>query len=544
MYTYTGAPRFPHNLPPMTPFFVRNRSLFVAASVVAFAACKESTSPPQPSVVSNGTAVVAEGTVGTVLTTPPTFVVKDDGGKVLSGIPVTITVSAGGGVLTNPPTKTTSGETPVGTWQLGNIAGINSVTVQVAGLAPFVISVNGKAGPPTQLTFLAGQGQSARAGTALPAAITVQAKDKFGNPVGGTPVTFAAIEGGGTVGGNGNPVNTDASGNATSPAWTLGKTANPQTLRASTPSGASATVTATVTTSFNVDLRFFGGAISPAATAAFTNAAARIMGAVIGDVPDIAASATGINIQQFCGLAGLPTAFTEPIDDLLIFASVVPIDGAGGILGRAGPCAIRTGAGPGNNQSVFGVMQFDAVDVDSMVSHGILQDVIQHEMLHVVGIGTLWNTYGVLADAGTTSVRFTGTLGVGACIQIGAASACPSSVPVENSGGAGTRDSHWRESVFANELMTGFVCDPTRIPPQCTQPVPNPFSLISVQSLADVGYQVNPADADPYVVPGTSALRAAIGVAPSQSEVVWETVLSPTAAVDKRGNVTRLPVKQ
>jgi len=540
VYTYTGTPRLPHSFPPMTPFFVRNRSLIVAASLLAFAACKDSTSPPQPSVVSNGTAVIAEGTVGTVLTTPPTFVVKDDGGKSLSGIPVTVTVTAGGGLLLNPPTKTSSGETPIGSWQLGNISGVNSVTVQVAGLAPFVISVNAKAGPPTQLTFLSGQGQAARAGTVLPAAITVQAKDKFGNAVGNTPVTFAAIEGGGTLAGNGNPVNTDNAGNVTSPAWTLGKTANAQTLRASTPSGASATVSATVTTSFNVDLRFFGGAISPAATAAFTNAAARIMGAVIGDVPDIPASATGINIQQFCGISGLPTAFTEPIDDLLIFASVVPIDGPGGILGRAGPCAIRTGAGPGNNQSVFGVMQFDAVDVDTMAARGILQDVIQHEMLHVVGIGTLWSTYGVLADAGTNSVRFTGTLGVGACIQIGAASVCPSSVPVENSGGAGTRDSHWRESVFSQELMTGFVTSPS---PNITG-ILNPLSLISIQSLADVGYQVNSADADPFVVPGTSALKAALGVAPPQSTVPWETVIAPTAGVDKRGVVTRLPVKQ
>jgi hypothetical protein len=29
-------------------------------------------------------------------------------------------------------------------------------------------------------------------------------------------------------------------------------------------------------------------------------------------------------------------------------------------------------------------------------------------------------------------------------------------VPVESSGGSGTRDAHWRESVFTNELMTGY----------------------------------------------------------------------------------------
>ncbi|MEY9156351.1 leishmanolysin [Bradyrhizobium japonicum] len=30
-------------------------------------------------------------------------------------------------------------------------------------------------------------------------------------------------------------------------------------------------------------------------------------------------------------------------------------------------------------------------------------------------------------------------------------------VPVENTGGEGTVDSHWRDTVFGAELMTGFV---------------------------------------------------------------------------------------
>ena len=31
-----------------------------------------------------------------------------------------------------------------------------------------------------------------------------------------------------------------------------------------------------------------------------------------------------------------------------------------------------------------------------------------------------------------------------------------SGVPVENTGGAGTRGGHWRESIFQTELMTGW----------------------------------------------------------------------------------------
>jgi hypothetical protein len=525
----------------MTSPLVRHRSLIVAALLSALAACKDSTSPPQPAAVANGLIVVPAGTVGAVLGASPTFVVKDGGGNVLTGIPVTVTVTAGGGILTNAPVKTLNGETPIGTWQLGTVAGINSVTVSVAGVAPFVISVTGNPGPPTQIVFTSGQGQNGLAGTTLTGAISVQVKDQFGNAVVATPVTFTVADGGGVL--SGTNVNTDNSGNATSPQWTLGKSANAQTLRAATIAGASTTLSATVKTAYNIDLRFFGPALSQAAAAAFTNAAARISGAVIGDVPDWPAEP--FNIADYCGLPGLPTDFNQPIDDLVIFASVVPIDGPGSILGAAGPCAIRDGLGAANQQTLFGVMQFDAADIDVMSSAGILQDVIQHEMLHVVGIGTLWSFYGLLADAGTPSVRFTGALGVGACIQITAASVCPSSVPVENcegiSGcGDGTRDSHWRELVFGQELMTGYITSPR---PGLFPPL-NPFSLISIQSLADIGYQTNPAAADPYVVPGTSALRSALQAGPGIPRGKWESVMGPRVAVNRVGRVFKLPARQ
>jgi hypothetical protein len=67
-------------------------------------------------------------------------------------------------------------------------------------------------------------------------------------------------------------------------------------------------------------------------------------------------------------------------------------------------------------------------------------------------------------------------------------------VPVENEqGGGGTRDSHWRESVFDNELMTGFL-----------NAGANPLSVVTVESFADLGYVVDPTGADAYTlsIPG------------------------------------------
>jgi hypothetical protein len=70
-------------------------------------------------------------------------------------------------------------------------------------------------------------------------------------------------------------------------------------------------------------------------------------------------------------------------------------------------------------------------------------------------------------------------------------------VPVENSGGSGTTDGHWRESVLVNELMTGFL----------NAGQANPLSDVTVASLADLGYSVNLDATDLYVVtlPGAAA---------------------------------------
>jgi hypothetical protein len=86
---------------------------------------------------------------------------------------------------------------------------------------------------------------------------------------------------------------------------------------------------------------------------------------------------------------GLPTSFSEKIDDLVIFATITPIDGPNNILGSAFPCLIRDGPAP-NLQTVVGIMRFDSDDMENMILRGNFTDVITHEMLHVVGLGTLW----------------------------------------------------------------------------------------------------------------------------------------------------------
>jgi hypothetical protein len=77
-----------------------------------------------------------------------------------------------------------------------------------------------------------------------------------------------------------------------------------------------------------------------------------------------------------------------------------------------------------------------------------------HEMGHVLGIGTIWSSLGLLSGAGGSNPMFTGAQATAAYNQIFGTSA--SGVPVENSGGSGTRDAHWRESIFNTEQMKGW----------------------------------------------------------------------------------------
>ena len=65
---------------------------------------------------------------------------------------------------------------------------------------------------------------------------------------------------------------------------------------------------------------------------------------------------------------------------------------------------------------------------------------------------------------------------------------------MENTGGQGTRDAHWRESIFGRELMQGYA-----------KAGGMPLSRITTGSLQDLGYQVNLAASDGYSL--TAPLR-------------------------------------
>jgi hypothetical protein len=174
-------------------------------------------------------------------------------------------------------------------------------------------------------------------------------------------------------------------------------------------------------------------------------------------------------------------------------------------------------------------MNFDEADLESIEADGLLSTVILHEMGHVLGFGTIWSEPGIalLADpvfSGGTDPHFIGTQAIAAFNAVGGTGyAGGAKVPVEDIGDVGTADAHWRESVFGNELMTGFV-----------NAGQNPLSRVTVASLADLGYSVNLAGSDSYSL--GSSIRAL--VSGSRLHLGSDIFLGPVRMVDPQGRVT------
>jgi hypothetical protein len=192
------------------------------------------------------------------------------------------------------------------------------------------------------------------------------------------------------------------------------------------------------------------------------------------------------------------------VDDIIILINIAPIDGTGRILGQASPCAIRF-----DILTEVGFLTLDSEDLARLAGTETLTDIIFHEIGHILGFGTLWSGFDCPADPPFTACwdyftsgpdpRFTGPLAVQEWLALGGTG----TVPVEDTGGAGTKDSHWRESVFTTEIMTGFVS------PVGTA---NPLSRMTLASMADMGYDVDFGAADSFrlAAPG-AALRLGWG---------------------------------
>ncbi|MEO9512785.1 MAG: leishmanolysin-related zinc metalloendopeptidase [Flavobacteriaceae bacterium] len=225
--------------------------------------------------------------------------------------------------------------------------------------------------------------------------------------------------------------------------------------------------------SFTIEIRFLGG-LTENQQSIFADAACRWQEIILGDLPPVRLSNGDV------------------INNVRIDAQGTAIDGATGILGQAGPTQLRAGS----FLPATGIMRFDSADLARLEAENSLIDVIIHEMGHVLGFGTLWSPQflDLIANEGSENPVFTGTNAKREYTVL-TASEESNPVPLANTGGQGTRDGHWRELTFDNELMTGFIDIGN-----------NPISRLSIAAFEDMGYQVEYTSADTYTLPNPTIM--------------------------------------
>ena len=195
--------------------------------------------------------------------------------------------------------------------------------------------------------------------------------------------------------------------------------------------------------------------------------------------------------QASCGNQSFEIRKGERIDDLRIYVGFIePGDWA---TARGGPSLLRD-----NHLPVVGCMSFEPIDIFYDVYFTGL-----HEVGHVLGFGSTWTNNNLLQepswDFPNGDPHFDGPLAVAAFDEAGGDVYTGAKVPVAGFVPNGEHDnSHWRHSVFGDELMTVEGGGKRML------------SAITLQSLADLGYSVDLSQADAYTL---SAPRAAKPVA-------------------------------
>ena len=211
-----------------------------------------------------------------------------------------------------------------------------------------------------------------------------------------------------------------------------------------------------------------------------------------------------------CG-PGSP-AVSDVVDDIRVFVTIDSIDGTGGVKAKSGPCWVRPYPLEGGEgiwlQPTLAALVLDEDDVADIEEDGMLDAFLAHQMAHALGfVPGLWDRHDRLRDPSLpddpdADPHFDGPLAIAAFDAAGGGGYASAKVPLEGGARVGISDGHWRESVFEHELMTPHLTGDSQ-----------PLSLITLESLYDIGYEVHLAEADSFrlSVEGRPAMERGAG---------------------------------
>ena len=112
----------------------------------------------------------------------------------------------------------------------------------------------------------------------------------------------------------------------------------------------------------------------------------------------------------------------------------------------------------------------------------------------------------------------------------GASRTSGAKVPVQNVGNAGSINGHWRETTMDRELMTPFL----------DGGVPNPLSIVTVESLADLGFVVDSSPADNYSVPTPNGVPGLLSGTEGKIPLVDDIIWMPLRVTDETGRIVEV----
>jgi hypothetical protein len=248
---------------------------------------------------------------------------------------------------------------------------------------------------------------------------------------------------------------------------------------------------------YSIDLRIIGE-LTPNQEAAFQAARERWERVIVGSLEPTRVTLAA-NECWDGDPAGHPPV-DEVVDDLLIIAIVGdfgnPLTQPDAFLALAGPCVLRED----NYPAAMGLIVFNLYAMQHFEGVGHLADVIAHEIGHILGINPeVWEPKELLVGGGGPDPRFVGSHAKRAFRDV-TMHPLSGAVPVENEGGPGTRDAHWRWRDFtdprSSELMTAIFRDD------------NPISAVTIGALDDIGYAVDTGRAEQYVLSSATGLAS------------------------------------
>jgi len=251
---------------------------------------------------------------------------------------------------------------------------------------------------------------------------------------------------------------------------------------------------------FNITLRFWNDTLGEAEQAIFQSAADRWAQVITGDIANI----PNLVLSEQQTTAGAPGIVGE-LDDVIIDASKVAIDGPSGVLARAGAFYGRAAGTEDQYLPVYGIMEFDEAEFEPggffYENLDGFTETILHEMAHVLGISrSTWIPLGLIegnpVDGSCSDVsdpiyndpRYLGASGNDAWVNTYGATTA--TVPIANTNGCGTADSHWREIYLQDEIMTGFAAGGGE-----------PISEVTIGAFQDLGYVVDMSQAEAWSIP-------------------------------------------